>query len=738
MIDRSKTVALAVALMWVLALPVAAGADALPDGRVYEQVSPVAKDAFDAGAPGGSRKYSLATADGNGMFYGVRGPVGTVHRGLQEFAIGRRTADGWTSESALPAGSSDRIFATTYSPWSVVPSADLTRALFVASGTYVADNPETLATSGALYEGHMDGTVDWLSRPLIPNPVPAPGGIPSPTLFQPVGGTPDLGTVYFWAQPTLLPTDAARASGSGWGLYEYRNGVLESAGTLPDGSEDPGGAAPAATGTTTRDNYNFTSPETASNQVSRDGTKLWFVSPDPGTNPTLGSVTQLYLRRGGHSVLVSHLPGDPTAPAPDGASPVRAYNGHSDNIAHEYVYGAPDGTAAIFRSTDALTSDAPSDSSQKAYRYDVATGTVSYLAGVDGVIGTASDDAQRFLFENDTQIALWDHGTVTTVALIQGTPGNFSPARTTASGSSFVFSSIAPIAGFNNAGSWVQIYRYDVAQDKLTCLSCPPDGITPSGDAHLSSQDAPDQPTEPAVAPRGELIPSRGMSADGGRVFFDTPESLVVRDTNGKRDVYEWTAQGVSLISSGRSQDNSFFMDNSADGDDVFFATAEGLDPADFDGGYDVYDARVGGGFTSVVKSVPCVSDACQGGVSGPARLPAPGSRRAAGPGDQEAPTAAPVVSAKVKLGSRRLVKGVLEVSVKIARPGRVSVSGGGLRSVVKSYAKPGVFMFRVPLSVAAKRSLAAKHRLKVSVRVGFTPSSGPASSVKFVFNAKA
>jgi hypothetical protein len=232
------------------------------------------------------------------------------------------------------------------------------------------------------------------------------------------------------------------------------------------------------------------------------------------------------------------------------------------------------------------------------------------------------------------------------------------------------------------------------------------------------------------------LIASRGLSSDGARVFFDTPNGLVRRDTNGKRDVYESTPDGVALISSGRSQDDSFFLDNSASGNDVFFATAEGLVPADTDGGYDVYDARVGGGFKRVDQAAPCTDDACQGGVSEPVSLPGPGSRRAAGPGDQEPPAAEP--SAKVRLGSRKVTDGVLAVSVTIARPGRVSISGGGLRSTNKTYAKAGTFRLNVALSASARRSLKANHRLRLGVRVGFRPSSGPASSVTFVLTAKA
>ena len=48
-------------------------------------------------------------------------------------------------------------------------------------------------------------------------------------------------------------------------------------------------------------------------------------------------------------------------------------------------------------------------------------------------------------------------------------------------------------------------------------------------------------------ADQGDARPAtRSLSASGlnlsddGRVFFSSPEQLVLRDTNGKRDAYEW------------------------------------------------------------------------------------------------------------------------------------------------------------------------------------------------------
>lgn len=712
-------------------VPLTAQANTLPDNRVYEQVSPVLKNGFDAGAPAGSVRYAMAAADGGGLLYGSRGPMGEANRGLQEYSVGRRGVGGWSSVSAVPPTWVAIPFVGGHTPWSVVPSSDLSSLLFSASGSFVPDNPETgnAQLSGALNLGHADGSVEWVTRPQIPNPVPAPGSIEIRTV-QPVGGTPDLSTLYFWGSPTLLPQDAARAPSydDAWGLYEYSAGTLRPAGTLPDGSEDPGGAAPASTGNSARDIINILTAEAFGNQVSRDGSTLWFVSPDPGADPDQGPVTQLYVRRGGHSRLVSRGPGGSVAPS--GVVGLHTLNGgrFSDPRGHQFAFGSADGGSAVFQSVDALTADAPSDGSVKSYRYVVATDTVSYLPGVDGAtVVAASDDGRRFLFGNTSRIGVWDDGSITTVVPISvNAAPQVAPARATASGSVFVFSTSASIPGFNSGGA-VQVYRYDVTQDKTVCVSCPPAGVVTAGDATLANQ-----------IKEGPLLAPRDVSADAQRVFFQSPDALVSRDSNGQEDVYEWTPAGVSLISSGRSPRPSYLLDSSVSGDDVFFATSEGLDGGDTDGSYDVYDARVGGGFKKADVAAPCAGDGCRSGVSGPAVLPSSASARLSGAGNQQPSADGPEPSARLKLGGRRVAGGRLEVSVTIARPGRVSVSGGGLRSVGKSYAKAGTYKLVAALSASAKRSLKAKRRLKLSVRVGFSPRSGPASSVKFVANAKA
>ena len=126
---------------------------------------------------------------------------------------------------------------------------------------------------------------------------------------------------------------------------------------------------------------------------------------------------------------------------------------------------------------------------------------------------------------------------------------------------------------------------------------------------------------------------SRPLSSDGSRLFFNSFDALLPRDTNGQMDVYEWEAPGagnctaspdnpsyfpgrggcIYLISSGESSYESEFWEASADGSDVFFTTESSLLPQD-PGSIDLYDARIGGGFPQ-----PSEPPGCEG-----ASLPVP------------------------------------------------------------------------------------------------------------------
>ncbi len=213
---------------------------------------------------------------------------------------------------------------------------------------------------------------------------------------------------------------------------------------------------------------------------------------------------------------------------------------------------------------------------------------------------------------------------------------NVDAAHVSATGAVLVFRSNAAISGFNNGGGFEQIYRYDAESQELDCLSCAPAGSASSGDAHMSYNNA-----EGNVKANGTgsdpvtTIETRGMSADGSRVFFDTPAPLVPQATNGVRNVYEWEDGTIYLISSGSSPEASEYLDSDTSGENVFFATSSPLVPGDTDGSFDIYDARMPRlGDNPPPTQTPCKGSVCQGPPSVPQLLAAPASETFSGAGN--------------------------------------------------------------------------------------------------------
>ena len=216
-------------------------------------------------------------------------------------------------------------------------------------------------------------------------------------------------------------------------------------------------------------------------------------------------------------------------------------------------------------------------------------------------------------------------------------------ARVSSDGESAAFLSTASLTGYDNTDvtrgeADAEIYLYRAGSNKLVCVSCAPSGARPVGHDVSNSRETGESLFAAAKLPNieNELYASHVLSEDGNRVFFESFGPLVLGDTNGVQDVYEWEAPGsgtcttssssyspqdegcVSLISSGRSPQDSDLLDVTPDGSDVFFRTGASLLPQD-PGSFDVYDARVSGGFPPPpAPAVPCEGEACQGAAPAP------------------------------------------------------------------------------------------------------------------------
>jgi hypothetical protein len=183
----------------------------------------------------------------------------------------------------------------------------------------------------------------------------------------------------------------------------------------------------------------------------------------------------------------------------------------------------------------------------------------------------------------------------------------------------------------------LEAFRYAAvagAHGELTCAGCNPTGAPPASEFAYSAIEAPERNAGTA----GTSMTMSQNVTDSGEVFFSTMEKLVPTDENKTWDVYEYSGgEGPSaqlhLISSGKSEQPSYFAGVTPNGSDVFFLTGQSLLRADTRTDYDLYDARVGGGFAEPL--IPqCEGEGCRSAYPGALGSASPGSAAFEGKGN--------------------------------------------------------------------------------------------------------
>jgi hypothetical protein len=687
----------------------------LPDGRGYELVTPVNKDGH---YPRGGLEafngdvYGIATDNGEAVFYPTALAIGNTASGLQNFSVARRVNGAWTPDS--PYLRPQEVDANR-APSAYWPSSDLSMLAF--SGLGFATDADT----GGLFISNRTGTIRASGSPFAtPMTGPTIGEIPGGN-FTPAGAAPDLNPTYFAYDGALLPEDASReatlATRDAGGFYEFKDGQLRPAGYLPDGTLDPEGAVPAATPLVTVSQVRQSrSPSDFFNQVSADGRRAFFLSPDPGAGSP--RPVQLYVHREGQASLlasVSELSGEPAATGVVGMPSVRIPLLAREN---PYAVASRDGSQVAFESKDQLTADAPADATVKVYLFNVGSGDLSYLSGVGGAVMAVSDDGARVFFIEGEEMSVWQEGEGLT-SIATGVP-TMTVVAATPNGSVLVFGPTTAAAGFNNGGL-PQVYRYDTDAARLDCISCPPEGVTPQAGGTLSASAS--EELASFGSPFGELREPHYFAADGKRVFFETAQPLVADDINSVGDVYEWEGGEIHLISTGRSSKRSFLVDSSASGDDVFFGTADGLDPRDRDGGFDIYDARVGAG-----PAIATTPGACMSSCQGEAEQPPPPLQIASGAAS-EVRKRSGKSRGRLSVSVRALPGRGTILAVRVPAGGRLTVSGPDVNAMGRKVGAAGTYKLALALNGRAREKLEKEHRLTVKVRVTYRPVDGAPST---------
>lgn len=679
---------------------------ALPDCRAYEQVSPVEKNSQDViGNPG---SVVQAAPGGEAITFessfAFPGTLTTGNNSIVNY-LSNRTEAGWSTQGVDPVSEAEAA------PWFKGSTEDLRYSIFEAKEPPLTAN----AQPGEWNMYLRDNETGEYSL-----------AVPARYVFF---ADESAGDAYMLFEHVgALP--ALPEASSGNNVYVDHEGALSVA-NIVEGVAVPavaGGGGPAAqalgvgagveTGVVGGSDGCFFQQDT----ISQSGSRVFFTDLENG---------QVYAREDGTSTVEvsksqtggEELPAYWRAATPDGryvfftseaklTVGATAGPGHPD--LYRYDFDAPegdrlldlsavagggevagvlgvseDGTYAYFVAGAVLAAGAAAEAANLYVWHEneaTHTASVTFVAEIEEGLGLGESAV-------DAPVGFTNWEAEAERTELPGDEGDKS-SRVTPDGRTVIFVSTSKLTGYENAG-YLEVYRYRVGSGGLDCVSCNPSGAAATAGAQLGGN------TSPIREGRGlfkNAVLSRNLSADGERVFFETGEALVPGDTNGAeecpdaiedtqtevlrcQDVYEWEADGsgscrseaqnggcLFLISTGTSDEPSWFVNASVEGENVFFFTGQSLVSQDVGEERDLYDAREGGGLVSQNEPPPCSGEGCGGPPCEsaeackppPSEAPAllvPGSAGFAGPGNLAVPpppAQAKIVTPPSKPGPRK------------------------------------------------------------------------------------
>ncbi len=607
----------------------------LPDGRVYEMVTPAANEDANVYAPSvasaGEDEQGIATnlpfqaAAGGGAVAYVGDPSsggnGSSGQGEGNEYLATRSAEGgWEQQDIQPPGYHTPVYQAFSSDLSVGILNSCDHNLPVLAPGAPADGYNVLYTrssSNGAYQplfttvptdrtGEEFGAFDVSSYSFE-----CSSG-PEGAVFVPAyaGASANLNHLLFEANGALTaqaPNGGAKANN----LYDSTDGQLHLVNVLPPAHPgEPGIPAPNAT---------FGAPPMAlrripdfSHVISSDGSRIFWTDLEAGPD-----MEHIYVRENDTRTVSVSL----------GTA--------------RFWTATPDSRYAFY------TED------EKLWRFDVESETREELANsnVQGVIGAneTGEDSGYVYYVAADELYLYHAGTTTPIAPLEPsdleevwpykgaevTGGDLEPglgnrtAEVAPDGHSVVFMSTGSLTGYANEGlSEVFVYRTGAG---LSCVSCDPSGKPP-----LEPQSIKNDGTAGflPISHSNTYLP-RWISADGSRVFFDSPEPLVPQDNNGRQDAFEWEREGagscpsghsncVYLLSGATSSADSWLLDASENGNDVFIITRAQLVAKDQNDDFNVFDVRAGGG--TQLTPPECSGTGCQGVPPAPPVFSSPAS----------------------------------------------------------------------------------------------------------------
>jgi hypothetical protein len=653
---RAAVLGAALALVWAAL----ASAAVLPDGRRYELVSPVAKNGTEVITQ--TNKVHL-TPDANAITYSALGGFGDLDGSAFDFQyMAKRTGqpgtNGWSSHGINPLARPVTLLHAEHNVSTFVDAftPDLSAGIYKTWRPMV-DAPNVREVSN-LYRITGLTAVDPRTAQIMTDSVNAVP--PSWAQFlngffirtiRPffVGASTDLTHVVFESVLNLT-ADAPPQDGfcqfAGFGcptsLYENADGMVRLVGRIPDVGQtacDDVVGPRCVTAPTSEAGVSASTEWYPERMVSQDGRRIYFAAPggiylredgvrteELATSGTLWTAS----RDGSRAFFTtdqSLIPGDA------GSSDVYMYDRDADPGSRFTLVSAPTFAAPPGGASAVIDASADGRSLYFVYSGQLVPEATNAIAGI---YRWQEGGQLRFIGKLVDSFEAGINGPRTIWTGIS----QARTSRVTPDGRHLLFMTTRD-RGFRGIGGFAgyehnnhrELYLYSADTGRLVCASCNPTGRPATADALIDVR-------ENEATSQSTTDSSQALTDDGRRVFFNTAEALVPEDFNGRPDPYEYDAQTgrVHLLSSGQSTAPSYFVEASANGNDVFIVTRERLVGWDVDNLYDLYDARVGGGFPEPPPALPaCTGDACLPAAATSPAAESNGSNAHEGPGDVKA-----------------------------------------------------------------------------------------------------
>lgn len=577
----------------------------LPDCRAYEQVSPLDKKGFGAGASPvesselvyrtvGGLLFRASSSGGSLFYFGTGAFAGSPAGGLPQYDA-NRSPSGWITSPLDPPN----LLKKT-------PRSDVSAGL-TADYRYVSEDfscklvqtaePLTLDTPASdiegevrnLYRRNADGSYTLISNQPAAN---HHNEELEEAAYTVLGATPDCKKIVFKSLYALLP----EAPTLGGGLYEWDEGVLRPADLLPEGQRASIGP----------DFWFGKSSNSADlNKLSEDGSRIFFeayngsferrlymredngaaaartveVEASKTAQPTSSGYFEGASKTGAR-VFFQAMPG-----LTPGSSPAGSFCDPETGVGCDlYEYDSESGDL-----TDLSLDTNPADSegagmvgtiaisNDGSYVYFAARGQLT--PGDSPAENTATQNKSR----SEANVYLAHAGTLSFVGRISasenGSSGVYSQvsqgsttndllkwpqtwaARVTPDGKTLLFVSLSQLTSYDNTDAHLgtaapEAYLYSVETGKTVCVSCNPTGQRPAYLLDSLGRLAP-IPIVP-LRTAGEFLETpddqpRALSEDGTRVFFESSDQLSPLVKSKEDNVYEWEQAGQGTCTSSSS-----------------------------------------------------------------------------------------------------------------------------------------------------------------------------------------